>query len=124
MVSYASVVESLMNAKDRTYPDIVHISGLFWQCLVQDGVKCISLMLCWKDQVLSKGSECKDRICEMCSKIHNCHSLSHLEFLCGNAPKGKTVIINVIRVENEQFLSRSVPTVFLHYAFVPVFTES
>jgi hypothetical protein len=35
MVSYASVVGSLMNAKDRTYPDIVHISGLFWQCLVQ-----------------------------------------------------------------------------------------
>jgi hypothetical protein len=26
-------------------------------------------------------------------------------------------------VENGQFLSRSVPTVFLHYAFVPVFTE-
>jgi hypothetical protein len=27
------------------------------------------------------------------------------------------------RVENGQFLSRSVPTVFLHYAFVSVFTE-
>jgi hypothetical protein len=27
------------------------------------------------------------------------------------------------RVENRHFLSRSVPTIFLHYAFVPVFTE-
>jgi hypothetical protein len=32
MVPYASAVGSLMNGKDRTYPDIVHISGLFWQC--------------------------------------------------------------------------------------------
>jgi hypothetical protein len=27
----------------------------------------------------------------------------------------------VIRVENGHFLSRSVPTVFIHYAFVPIF---
>jgi hypothetical protein len=31
--------------------------------------------------------------------------------------------VAIFRVENRQFLSRSVPTVFLHYAFVPVFTE-
>jgi hypothetical protein len=50
MVPYASVVGSLMNGKDRTYLDIVRISGLFLamsnpaidHC---NGIKCISLML-------------------------------------------------------------------------------
>jgi hypothetical protein len=31
MVPYASAVESFMSAQIRTYPDIVHVSGLFWQ---------------------------------------------------------------------------------------------
>jgi hypothetical protein len=34
-----------------------------------------------------------------------------------------TFLVTNLRVENGQFLSRSVPTVFPHYAFVPVFTE-
>jgi hypothetical protein len=45
-----------------------------------------------------------------------------------NDPKGLspafcTHRIPMDRVENGQFLSRSVPTIFLHYAFVPIFTE-
>jgi hypothetical protein len=35
MVPYASVVGSSMNAKDRTYHDIVNISELFWQYPIQ-----------------------------------------------------------------------------------------
>jgi hypothetical protein len=31
MVPYASAVGSSMSAQVRTYPDIVHISELFWQ---------------------------------------------------------------------------------------------
>jgi hypothetical protein len=31
MVPYASAVGNFMSAQVRTYPDIVHISGLFWQ---------------------------------------------------------------------------------------------
>jgi hypothetical protein len=54
-VLYASAVGSLMS----TYcPDIVHISGLFWQKSSPDidhwnGVKNVSLMLRKKEQVLS-----------------------------------------------------------------------
>jgi hypothetical protein len=57
-VLYASVVGSLMSTQTRSYPDIVHISGLFWQKSSPDidhwnGVKNISLMLRKKEQVLS-----------------------------------------------------------------------
>jgi hypothetical protein len=31
MVSYASAVGSLMIAQVRTYPNVVHVSGMFWQ---------------------------------------------------------------------------------------------
>ena len=31
MVSYASVVRSLMNVQVRTYPDVAYVSGIFWQ---------------------------------------------------------------------------------------------
>ena len=31
MVPCASAVESLRSAQTRTYPDIVHLFGLFWQ---------------------------------------------------------------------------------------------
>ena len=31
MVPYASAVGSLMSAQVRTYPNIVHMSGMFWQ---------------------------------------------------------------------------------------------
>jgi hypothetical protein len=30
MVSYASAVGSLMIAQVRTYPNVVHVSGMFW----------------------------------------------------------------------------------------------
>jgi hypothetical protein len=57
-VLYASVVGSLMSTQIRSYPDIVHVSGLFWQKSSPDidnwnGVKNISLMLRKKEQVLS-----------------------------------------------------------------------
>jgi hypothetical protein len=43
-------VGSLMNTQIRSYPDIVHISGLFWQKSNPDidhwnGVKYVGLML-------------------------------------------------------------------------------
>jgi hypothetical protein len=49
-VLYASVVGSLMSTQIRYYPDIVHISGLFWQKSSLDidhwnGVKNVGLML-------------------------------------------------------------------------------
>jgi hypothetical protein len=31
MVQYASAVGSFMSAQTKTYPDIVHVSGIFWQ---------------------------------------------------------------------------------------------
>ena len=31
MVPYASAVGSLMSVQVRTYPDIAHVSGMFWQ---------------------------------------------------------------------------------------------
>ena len=31
MVPYASTVGSLMSVQVRTYPDIAHVSGMFWQ---------------------------------------------------------------------------------------------
>jgi hypothetical protein len=57
-VLYASAVGSLMSIKIRYYPDIVHISGLFWQKSSPDidhynGVKNVSLVLRKKEQVLS-----------------------------------------------------------------------
>jgi hypothetical protein len=47
-----------MSIKIRYYPDIVHISGLFWQKSSPDidhynGVKNVSLVLRKKEQVLS-----------------------------------------------------------------------
>ena len=56
---------------------VVHISGLFLAISSPDidhwnGVKCIGLMLSWKELVLSKACEYKDRTCEMYSEIHNC----------------------------------------------------
>jgi hypothetical protein len=57
-VLYALAVESLMSTQIRSYPDIVHASGLFWQKSSPDidhwnGVKNIGLMLRKKEQVLS-----------------------------------------------------------------------
>jgi hypothetical protein len=34
-----------------------------------------------------------------------------------------TAGLRTVRVENRQFISCSVPTVFIHYDFIPVFTE-
>ena len=31
MAPYASAVRSLMSVQVRTYPDVAHISGMFWQ---------------------------------------------------------------------------------------------
>ena len=31
MVQYALAVGSLMSAQVRTYPDVAHVSGMFWQ---------------------------------------------------------------------------------------------
>ena len=77
MVPYASAVGSSMNAQVWYYPKVVHISGLFLAMSSPDidhwnGVKYIGLMLNWKEPVLSKGCEYKDRTCEMYSEIHNC----------------------------------------------------
>jgi hypothetical protein len=49
-VLYVSAVGSLMSTQIRPYPDIVHVSGLFWQKSSPDidhwnGVKNVSLML-------------------------------------------------------------------------------
>jgi hypothetical protein len=57
-VLYASAVRNLMSIKIRYYPDIVHISGLFWQKSSPDidhrnRVKNVGLMLRKKEQVLS-----------------------------------------------------------------------
>ena len=77
MVPYASAVGSLTDEKVWHYPKVVHISGLFLAMSSLDidhwnGVKYIGLMLNWKEPVLSKGCEYKDRTCEMYSEIHNC----------------------------------------------------
>jgi hypothetical protein len=63
-VLYALAVESLMSTHIRYYPDIVHVSGLFWQKSSPDiehwnGVKNVSLMLRKKEQVLSSSCGCK-----------------------------------------------------------------
>jgi hypothetical protein len=57
-VLYASAVGSLMSTQIKSYPDIVHVSGLFWQKSTPDidywnGVKNVGLMLRKKEQVLS-----------------------------------------------------------------------
>jgi hypothetical protein len=57
-VIYASAVGSLMSTQIRSYPDIVYVSGLFWQKSSPDidhwnGVKDVGLMLRKKEQVLS-----------------------------------------------------------------------
>jgi hypothetical protein len=57
-VIYASAVGSLMSIQIRYYPDIVHVSGLFWQKSSPDidhwnRVKNVGLMLRKKEQVLS-----------------------------------------------------------------------
>jgi hypothetical protein len=57
-VLYASAVGSLMSTQIRFYPDIVHVSGLFWQKSSPDidhwnEVKNVSLMLRKKIQALS-----------------------------------------------------------------------
>jgi hypothetical protein len=64
-VLYASAVGSLMSTQIRYYPDIVHVSGLFWQKSSPDidhwnGVKNVGLMLRKKEQVLlsSYGYKC------------------------------------------------------------------
>lgn len=77
MVPYASAVGSSKNAKVWYYPKVVHISGLFLAISSPDkdhwnGIKCIGLMLNWKESVLSKGCEYKDRTGEVYSEIHNC----------------------------------------------------
>jgi hypothetical protein len=61
-VLYASAVESLMSTQIRYYPDIVHVSGLFWQKSSPDihhwnRVKNVGLMLRKKEQVLSSSYE-------------------------------------------------------------------
>jgi hypothetical protein len=57
-VLYASAVGNLMSTQIRFYPDIVHVSGLFWQKSSPDidhwnGVMNVGLMLRKKEQVLS-----------------------------------------------------------------------
>ena len=54
MVSYALTVGSLMSVQVqvRTYPDVVYVSGIFWQKLVILQ-SIIGLMLSKKEQVLS-----------------------------------------------------------------------
>ena len=53
MVSYALAVGSLMSiqVQVRTYPDVVYVSGIFWQKLVILQ-SIIDLMLSKKEQVL------------------------------------------------------------------------
>jgi hypothetical protein len=57
-VIYTSAIGSLISTQIRSYPDIVHVSGLFWQKSSPDidhwnGIKNIGLMLRKKEQVLS-----------------------------------------------------------------------
>jgi hypothetical protein len=57
-VLYTSAVGSLMSTQIRPYPDIVHVSELFWQKSSPkidhwNGVKNVGLMLREKEQVLS-----------------------------------------------------------------------
>jgi hypothetical protein len=57
-VLYASAVGSLMSTQIRSYPNIVHVSKLFWQNSSPDidhwnRVKNVGLMLRKKEQVLS-----------------------------------------------------------------------
>jgi hypothetical protein len=57
-VLYDSALGSLMSTQIRPYPDMIHISGLFWQKSSSDidhwnGVKNVGLMLRKKEQVLS-----------------------------------------------------------------------
>jgi hypothetical protein len=54
-VLYASSVGSLMSIQIRPYPDIVHVSGLFWQKSSPDidhwnRVKNVDLMLSKKER--------------------------------------------------------------------------
>jgi hypothetical protein len=63
-VLYALAVGSLMNTQIRSYSDIVHVSGLFWQKFSPDidhwnGVKNVGLILTKKEQVLSSSCEYK-----------------------------------------------------------------
>jgi hypothetical protein len=57
-VLYVLAIGSLMSTQIRTYPDIVHVSGFFWQKSSPDidhwnGVKIVGLMLRKKEPVLS-----------------------------------------------------------------------
>jgi hypothetical protein len=53
-VLYALVVGSLMSTQIRSYPDIVHVSGLFLaKAQSRYRVKNVGLMLRKKEQVLS-----------------------------------------------------------------------
>jgi hypothetical protein len=71
-VLYASAVGSLMSIQIRPYPDIVHVSGLFWQKSSPDidhwnGVKKnIGLMLKRKEQILSSSCGYKCYILARC----------------------------------------------------------
>ena len=63
-VVYASAVESFISAQVKNYPDIVRVSGLFWQKFNpaidhSNEIENVGLMLSWKEQVLSKGCEYK-----------------------------------------------------------------
>jgi hypothetical protein len=56
-ILYASAVGSLMSTQIRSYPDRVHVSGLFWQKFSPEidhwnGVKKVGLMLRKKEQIL------------------------------------------------------------------------
>jgi hypothetical protein len=58
MVPYALAVGSLMSTQVCYYPDVVHVSGLFWQKSSPNidhwnRVKNVGLMLRKKEQVLS-----------------------------------------------------------------------
>ena len=53
IVSYASAVGSLMSAQVKNYPDIVRVSGLFWQKFNPDidhwnEIENVGFMLSWK----------------------------------------------------------------------------
>ena len=64
MVVYALAVGSFMSAQVRTYPDVVHVSGMFWQKFSPDidhwnGIKNV-LQFC---KVLSKEEQVLSNSC-------------------------------------------------------------
>jgi hypothetical protein len=67
-VPYASAVGSLMSAQVRAYPDVVHVSGMFWQKSSPD---------------IDHWNEVKD-VLQFCKVVANTRSWS---FNCGKSSK-------------------------------------